>query len=206
MPSVAEDALSALLDSIRLRGQHVYRGELPAGEACVQPASRCQSAPVAACPPDGDNPTVTSVSVEQVEPYATVWLRQRVLRPHQTYDEVLAVTDVPDLFAIGALVERALVSCVVAHPEPLPEEPGRPDAWRLRGMATDPTRQGQGYGAAVLARMLDELRLRGAALVWCNARTPAEGLYRRAGFVTIGDPWDDPAIGSHVRMWRGLAR
>lgn len=149
---------------------------------------------------------MASRSVEQVDPYATVWLRQRVLRPHQSYDEVLAETDVQDLFAIGALVERALVSCVVAHPEPLPEEPDRPDAWRLRGMATDPARRGQGHGAAVLARMLDELRLRGAALVWCNARTPAAGLYRRAGFVTIGQPWDDPVIGPHVRMWRSIDR
>ncbi len=148
--------------------------------------------------------------MEQVDPYATVWLRQRVLRPHQTYDEVLAETDVPDLFAIGALVERALVSCVVAHPEAFPD--GALDAalreqgpgWRLRGMATDPAQQGHGFGSAVLERALDELRLRGARLVWCNARVPAEGLYRRAGFAAIGEPWDDPVIGPHVRMWRPL--
>lgn len=36
MPSVAEDALSALLDSIRLRGQHVFRGELAAGATADQ--------------------------------------------------------------------------------------------------------------------------------------------------------------------------
>ncbi len=148
---------------------------------------------------------MASVSVEQVDPYATVWLRQRVLRPHQTYDEVLAETDVPELFAIGVLVERALVACVVAHPEPFPGDPQASDPWRLRGMATDPAHRGQGHGAAVLSRMLDELQLRGAGLVWCNARTPAAGLYRREGFVTAGEPWDDPAIGPHVRMWRALS-
>ncbi|HSX68835.1 GNAT family N-acetyltransferase [Nocardioides sp.] len=154
---------------------------------------------------------MTSVSVEQVDPYATVWLRQRVLRPHQTYDEVLAETDVPDLFAIGALVERALVACVVAHPDPFPPGAGLPEsaapegsAWRLRGMATDPVQQGHGYGTAVLARVLDELRLRGAGLVWCNARVSAEGLYRKAGFAAVGEPWDDPQIGPHVQMWRAL--
>lgn len=133
-----------------------------------------------------------------------MWLRQRVLRPHQTYDEVAAETAVPELFAIGALLERALVSCVVAHPERFPDDPERPDAWRLRGMATDPARRGEGHGAAVLARMLDELRLRDARLVWCNARTPATGLYRRAGFETVGEPWGDPLIGPHVRMWRSI--
>lgn len=151
------------------------------------------------------------VSVEQVDPHATVWLRQRVLRPHQTYDEVLAETDVPDLFAIGALVERSLVSCVVAHPDPFPVDGALPESaapegavWRLRGMATDPAQQGNGHGTAVLARALDELRLRGAGMVWCNARVPAEGLYRQAGFVTVGEPWDDPDIGPDVRMWRSL--
>ncbi|GGO88749.1 putative N-acetyltransferase YitI [Nocardioides phosphati] len=150
---------------------------------------------------------MTSLSVEQVDPYATVWLRQRVLRPHQSYDEVLAETDVPELFAIGALVERSLVSCVVAHPDPFPGEDGpaaREGVWRLRGMATDPAHRGQGHGAAVLDRLLDELRLRGAAVVWCNARTAAVGLYLRAGFAELGDPWIDPDIGPHVRMWRDL--
>lgn len=142
--------------------------------------------------------------MEQVDPFATVWLRHRVLRPHQTYDEVAAETDVPEVFAIGALVERALVSCVVAHPETFPSEPDRPDAWRLRGMATDPAHRGQGHATSVLARTLDELRLRGAGLVWCNARLPAEKLYRRAGFVRNGEPWDDPLIGPHVRMQRIL--
>lgn len=150
--------------------------------------------------------SVTSLSVEQVDPYATVWLRQRVLRPRQSYDEVLAETDVPDLFAIGALLERSLVACVVAHPEPFPCEgpPAGPNSWRLRGMASDPAHRGQGYGAAVLDRVLDELRLRGAEVVWCNARTAAVGLYRRAGFEAVGEPWDDPDIGPHVRMWRAL--
>lgn len=145
---------------------------------------------------------MTRLSVEQVDPYATVWLRQRILRPHQTYDEVAAETAVPDLFAIGALFERGLVSCVVAHPEAFPPEPSRSGAWRLRGMATNPVHRGQGYASAVLARTLDELRLRDAELVWCNARTPAEGLYRDAGFVVVGQPWVDPVIGPHVRMWR----
>lgn len=149
--------------------------------------------------------------MEQIDPYATVWLRQRVLRPHQTYDEVRAETDVPELFAIGALVERSLASCAVAHPDAFPGA-GLPDGassavggqrpWRLRGVATDPEHRGHGYASSVLARLLDELRLRGAGLVWCNARLPARGLYERAGFVTSGEPWDDPLIGPHIRMWR----
>lgn len=144
------------------------------------------------------------VSVEQVDPRATLPLRRDVLRPHQEYDAIAAETDVEGLFAIGALVERVLVSCVVAHPEPCPEEPGRDGAWRLRGMATRADHRGEGLGAQVLARALDELRLRDAALVWCNARTPARSLYERAGFTAVGTPWVDPVIGPHLRMRRDL--
>lgn len=145
-----------------------------------------------------------SISVEQVDPRMTLPLRRRVLRPHQAYDEIAAETDVEGLFAIGALVERVLVSCVVAHPQPFPAEPSLQHAWRLRGMATSPDHRGQGLGGQVLARTLDELRLRGAVLVWCNARIPAVALYERAGFTVAGEPWEDPLLGPHVRMRRDV--
>ncbi|GAB2980416.1 GNAT family N-acetyltransferase [Nocardioides montaniterrae] len=157
---------------------------------------------------DGHNRVVATTSVEQVDPRATVWLRRKVLRPNQQPAEIAAETDVPGMFAIGAFVERALVCCVVAHPDAFPAEPEtEPEtdpAWRLRGMATDPQHRGQGHGAAVLERMLEELRLRDAAIVWCNARTPARTLYARAGFEVVGAEWVDPEIGPHVRMWRRL--
>jgi len=33
-------------------------------------------------------------------------------------------------------------------------------------------------------------------------RLVGERRYERAGFVTRGEPWDDPEIGPHVAMWR----
>lgn len=146
----------------------------------------------------------SSISIEQIDPRMTLPLRRRVLRPHQGYDEIAAETDVEGLFAIGALVERVLVSCVVAHPQAFPGEPNLDGAWRLRGMATQPDHRGQGLGGQVLVRALDELRLRDATLVWCNARLPAVGLYERAGFTVAGEPWEDPLLGPHLRMHRDL--
>ena len=28
----------------------------------------------------------------------------------------------------------------------------------------------------------------------------AQGFYERAGFVPVGEPWEEPGIGPHVRM------
>ena len=148
---------------------------------------------------------VASLSIEQVDPASTVLLRREVLRPHQGFAELLAETDaIPDVFAIAALVERQVVSCALAGPEPCPDLPSAAEPWRVRGMATDPQHRGQGLGSRVLARVMEEVRRRGGRTIWCNARVPARALYERAGFRPVGDPWVDPVIGPHLRMCRAL--
>lgn len=96
-----------------------------------------------------------------------------------------------------------IICCVGLFPERCPDLPGdaRP-GWRIRGMATAPGLRGQGVGSTVLAAALDHVRHAGGGLAWCNARTPARTLYERAGFRVIGEEWEDPEIGPHVRMWR----
>lgn len=142
--------------------------------------------------------------VEQVLPGRTLALRQQVLRPHQTVAELAALPVVSGTIAFAAFDDCAVVGTALVLPEPLPEKPGRSGAWRLRGMATAPERRGQGIGAMVIAEVITQLREQGAELLWCNARTPARAFYERAGFAVIGEPWVDPAIGPHVRMWRHL--
>lgn len=71
-------------------------------------------------------------------------------------------------------------------------------------MATADGWRGKGVGAQVLAAALEHVEAAGGGLVWCNARTPAARFYERAGFQVIGEPWDDPEIGPHVRMWRAV--
>lgn len=96
-----------------------------------------------------------------------------------------------------------VICCVGLFPEQCPDladDPRR--GWRIRGMATMPELRGRGVGSAVLAAALDHVRRAGGGLAWCNARTPARTLYERAGFQAIGEEWEDPEIGPHVRMWR----
>ncbi len=120
-------------------------------------------------------------------------LRQRVLRPHQTLEEVAA--DEPEgARVMGAFSEGRLVAIgMIARGED-------PRVWQLRSMAADSAVRGQGAGSAVLSALLAHARERGAVRVWCNARTPARSLYERAGFRATSEEFEVPQIGPHFRM------
>jgi ribosomal protein S18 acetylase RimI-like enzyme len=124
-------------------------------------------------------------------------LRQQVLRPHQTVDE-LAAHERPGAFAAGVFQGEELVAVGLIGAE------GEPGEWRIRGMATDPAFRGRGAGSAILDALLDHARAQGATAVWANVRTPARTLYERAGFQVTSEEFELPQIGPHVVMRRPI--
>ncbi|MFL5822717.1 MAG: GNAT family N-acetyltransferase [Solirubrobacteraceae bacterium] len=124
-------------------------------------------------------------------------LRQQILRPHQSLAE-LASHEPPDAFAVGTLEDGELVSVGLIGRE------GEPGEWRVRGMATLPSRRGRGAGSSVLSALLDHAAGQGATAVWCTVRTPARTLYERAGFEAVSEEYEMPQIGPHVVMRRQL--
>jgi GNAT superfamily N-acetyltransferase len=144
-----------------------------------------------------------TVEVRQVPAAATASLRQRVLRPHQTIEEMSLEGEEAAVY-FGALEGGALLSTARVNPEPPPWEPGAAGWWRLRGMATEPARRSEGLGGLVLAVAVDFAGDSGAVAMWCSARVPAVDFYRRAGFETRGGEWDEPPIGPHILMFRRL--
>jgi GNAT superfamily N-acetyltransferase len=149
---------------------------------------------------------VVQVVVARVPPPVTYPLRQRVLRPGRPV--TAAQLDVDDDPATATFAARTpdgeVVGTVVVYPEACPWLPDRPNAWRLRGMATEPGLRSQGVGSRLLQAALDHITEAGGELVWCKARVPAQRFYERAGFVTHGEPWVDPEIGPHILMWRDV--
>jgi GNAT superfamily N-acetyltransferase len=133
--------------------------------------------------------------VRTVEPALTRPLRQRVLRPHESLEE-LASHEPPGVHAVGAFAGGELIAVGFVCPD------GEPGEWRVRGMATAPEHRGRGVGAAILEQLVDHARAKGATRVWCNARTPALGLYERAGFERESDEFEIPGIGPHFVMAR----
>jgi ribosomal protein S18 acetylase RimI-like enzyme len=131
---------------------------------------------------------VRPVRLDQTRP-----LRQAVLRPHETLDQ-LAGSEPADAFAVGACDGHTLIAVGFVAPD------GGPASWRVRGMATAPVARGRGVGAAVLAALVGHATAHGARRVWCNARTPARSLYERAGFRVVSDEFELPDIGPHLVM------
>jgi GNAT superfamily N-acetyltransferase len=135
---------------------------------------------------------VRPVTMEETRP-----LRQSVLRPHQTIEE-LAAHESDDAYAVGVFDAGALIAVGFIVEE------GEPGEWRIRGMATEQEARGRGAGSAVIAALVEHARDQGAMRVWCNARVPAISLYARAGFAVESDVFEPPDIGPHVRMGRAL--
>ena len=91
-----------------------------------------------------------------------------------------------------------IIACATLH---LNQWQGEP-AWQLRGMAVEPQWQGGGIGS-VLLRAVEQSVLEADSpthLLWCNARTPAEAFYRKHGWQVVGDVFDIPTAGPHVKM------
>jgi GNAT superfamily N-acetyltransferase len=132
-------------------------------------------------------------TIRPVTPAQTRALRQTVLRPHESLEE-MAAHEPAGAFAVGAFEGEALIAVGLVGPD------GDSGEWRVRGMATAPQARGRGAGTAVLAALLARAGAEGARRIWCNARTPARSLYERAGMRAVSDEFEIPPIGPHFVM------
>lgn len=136
----------------------------------------------------------------------TLPLRQSVLRPGLPLSDSRYPGDGPETAGhFGVFAEEALIAVGSIYPEVCPEGMGlKPqdfkNAWRLRGMATDPSYRSRGAGELVLKSCLEHARAMGADVVWCHARTGAKRFYERNGFVATSEEYDLPKIGPHFLM------
>jgi GNAT superfamily N-acetyltransferase len=136
---------------------------------------------------------MTEIELRQIPLADTRALRQAVLRPHQSVDE-LASHEPAGAVAFGAFAGEELVAVGLVGAE------GEPGDWRVRGMATRPDVRGRGAGSAILQTLVQHAIAHGATRVWCNARVRALTLYQRAGFAIASDEFEPPDIGPHYRM------
>ena len=144
-----------------------------------------------------------NVEVRPISAADTRPLRQRVLRPHQSADElVFGGDDHPDALHVGAFHDGHLLGIASVAPAPAPGT-GAP-AWQLRGMAVLPGAQGQGVGRQILDAVVRHLRAHRATMLWCNGRTPALGFYTRLGFTAVGTEFVAPHSGPHFVLTHSL--
>ena len=68
-------------------------------------------------------------------------------------------------------------------------------------MAADATVRGRGHGAAVLAELHRQAVLRGVAEIELHAQLTARRFYERAGYVAVGEEYEEAGI-AHITMRR----
>ena len=131
-----------------------------------------------------------SVAVRRARVDEIFPLRHAVLRPGRPVTYSVYSEDAGAVH-IGAWDDGELVGCATVFPDPWPgSQPGPPPeaaAWRLRGMAVDPSRQGTGIGALVLAAAVEAAVEAGAPMLWANGRTAAVRFYERHGWSVAGE-------------------
>ena len=116
-------------------------------------------------------------------------LRRAVLRPGYPDDASDYAEDARAVH-VGAWDDERLVGCATVFAQPWPGPPPEPAAWRLRGMAVEPGRQGLGVGIRVLAEAVAAARAGGARLIWANARSSALGFYTGQGWRMAGEEFN----------------
>jgi ribosomal protein S18 acetylase RimI-like enzyme len=139
-------------------------------------------------------------SIDKIQAEMTHGLRQRVLRPNGEIDDCVFSGD-QDLETIhfGAYKDTLLIGVASIYREQQ-SKTKNPLGWRIRGMATDPSVRGQGYGQLLVQACIELAKERKAEELWCNARLSAIGFYQKLGFEILGDEFELPTIGPHYRI------
>ena len=124
---------------------------------------------------------VTEVPVE-----TTYDLRRRVLRAGRPDADFTFPEDAAAGTFHLAAQDPDVIGVATFIPAPTQDRAGR-TTYQLRGMAVDPSRQGQGVGRQLLDAAAERLRAAGVDAVWANARDTALGFYERLGWEIVGD-------------------
>ena len=74
---------------------------------------------------------------------------------------------------------------------------------RIGRMAVLKSWRGQGVGAALLSRLVEQARAKGMRRITLHAQTHAAGFYRRYGFTACGEEYLEAQI-PHFEMFRDL--
>ncbi|MBV6478756.1 MAG: hypothetical protein HGGPFJEG_01513 [Ignavibacteria bacterium] len=138
--------------------------------------------------------------IKKISADDTRHLRQIILRPHQTANElVYPGDDDSDSVHFGLYFENKLCGIASVYRQS-PAGENSTASWRLRGMATTEETRGMGFGKELMKECLNFVRSKNGEKFWCTARTTAEGFYELFGLKRHGDVFTPEGLGEHVIM------
>jgi GNAT superfamily N-acetyltransferase len=113
------------------------------------------------------------LSIEQIRPELTWYLRQKVLYPAQKLYEMEMDED-HDGMHFGAFTDNKLVAVVSLF--------NKNGDFQFRKFAVEPFYQGKRIGNELLAYITQFAKAENGKRLWCNARLSAVGFYLKSGF------------------------
>ncbi len=142
--------------------------------------------------------------IKRIKRETTYQIRHHVLRQNQPFDSCKLETDnIAGTFHLGALLNDKLISIATFCPEKQQAFTAERQM-RLRAMATLDQYRKKGAGSAIISHAESVLKKDGIEILWCNARTSAQGYYDKLGFKTHGEVFAYPPIGPHIVMYKVL--
>ncbi|WP_276132936.1 GNAT family N-acetyltransferase [Polluticoccus soli] len=143
--------------------------------------------------------TTRTISVKNTADYQKVYeLREEVLRKPiglSLKDEDLSGDDLDKIIIAESGSE--LLGCVMIHPT------HETTVLKLRQMAVQPSQQRKGIGQLLISVAENECRSAGATRIILHARIEAEGFYKKLGYATVSDIFNEVGI-PHVVMEKPL--
>jgi GNAT superfamily N-acetyltransferase len=145
------------------------------------------------------------MQVREIQAEQTWDLRSRILRPGQSFDACKMPEDhLPTTFHLGIFEDGRIICNGTFMKQGHEHFPQALHPYRLRGMASDSLLQKKGLGSTLIQAALEKLKEKKCDLLWFNARTSAEGFYRKLEFQEFDTVFDIPGIGPHRVMYRWL--
>ena len=146
---------------------------------------------------------MTEFTIRPITAAETLPLRHAILRPHLPIESLIYKgDDTLNSLHVGAFLNGELVGIASVSFEPFENEP---NAWRLRGMATQERVRGLGAGRALVEACIAHVSAQNGRLLWCHGRTSAWGFYRAMGFEKYGAEFESSAgTGAHYVMIKHL--
>ncbi len=141
------------------------------------------------------------MDILRINPADTYEVRSKMLRPGLPLSSCKFDNDDEDqTFHLGAFSEGKLVSVASFYFENHKDISGHEYQYRLRGMATLTEHQGKGMSKALLKMAFPIIKQNLCTVLWCNAKTTAEGFYKTVGFETLTEVFEIDGVGPHVLM------
>lgn len=129
----------------------------------------------------------------------TLRLRSKILRNGLSLTECKFPTDDTEgIFHLAAYHNEKIASVATFFPNRYKDsiEVG----YQLRGMATDTSFAGKGFGKQLIEFAVQYIKTTKATYIWCNARSSSIGFYKKLGFEIVSEEFEIAGVGPHYEM------